>query len=192
MPTSEERFARQHPFGPPPSFRPASPCAGIDRPVSGPMTVTPGPFGTPPLTPCGAAGKSVSLRVRAFNPYPRHSHGLPGSFSKTNGATPVTQPRTPASPRFPSAGCNPFEPRRVSPPGFRHFSPPSRGAFQLSLTVLVRYRSRDVFRLGSRLLPSSHARQGMVLWNPDRPSPLRVRGRHPLWRRFPTRFRSRG
>ena len=43
----------------------------------------------------------------------------------------------------------------LSPPGFRLFSPPSRGAFQLSLTVLVRYRSRDVFRVGSRCLPAS-------------------------------------
>ncbi|CAB3287519.1 protein of unknown function [Methanocaldococcus lauensis] len=40
------------------------------------------------------------------------------------------------------------------PPGFRLFSPPARGAFQLSLTVLVRYRSRDVFRVGSLMSPS--------------------------------------
>ncbi len=42
----------------------------------------------------------------------------------------------------------------LSPPGFRLFSPPARGAFQLSLTVLVRYRSRDVFRVGGLMSPS--------------------------------------
>ena len=46
----------------------------------------------------------------------------------------------------------------MSPPGFRLFSPPFRGAFQLSLTVLVRYRSRDVFSLGSWCLPTSHGK----------------------------------
>ena len=47
---------------------------------------------------------------------------------------------------------------RLSPPGFRLFSPPFRGTFQLSVTVLVRYRSRDVFSLGSWCLPASHAK----------------------------------
>jgi hypothetical protein len=91
MPTSWERFARQHPSGPPPSFRPASPCAGIDRPVSGPMTVTPGPFGTPPLTPRGAAGKSVSLRVRAS-----------ALTLATAMDSPARFPRRTAQPRYPS------------------------------------------------------------------------------------------
>ena len=44
---------------------------------------------------------------------------------------------------------------RLSPSGFRFFSPPWRGSFQLSLTVLVRYRSWDVFRIRSRCLPHS-------------------------------------
>ena len=47
---------------------------------------------------------------------------------------------------------------RLSPPGFRLFSHPFRGPFQLSLTVLVRYRSRDVFSLGSWCLPTSRAK----------------------------------
>lgn len=41
--------------------------------------------------------------------------------------------------------------------GFRLFSHPTKGAFQLSLTVLVRYRSWNVFRVGSRCLPNSRA-----------------------------------
>lgn len=35
MPKSEERIARQNPCGPPPGFRPASSCSGIDRSVPG-------------------------------------------------------------------------------------------------------------------------------------------------------------
>lgn len=40
--------------------------------------------------------------------------------------------------------------------GFRYFSPPNRGTFQLSFTVLLRYRSWDVFRIRSRCLPHSN------------------------------------
>ena len=38
---------------------------------------------------------------------------------------------------------------------FRLFSPPFRGTFQRSLALLMRYRSRDVFRIGSLYLPAS-------------------------------------
>ena len=41
--------------------------------------------------------------------------------------------------------------------GFRLFSPPFRGTFQFSLALLVRYRSRDVFRIGRLYLPASRA-----------------------------------
>jgi hypothetical protein len=129
MPASEERFARQHPFGPPPSFRPASPCAGIDRPVSGPMTVTSGPYRTSPLT-------SKALRACRFpygcglkNPYPRHSHGLPGSFSKTNGTTLVAYPRTTASPRIPSGKLEPFQAVPGIPIWFQALFTPLPGSF---------------------------------------------------------------
>src|SRR5947208_3092652 len=44
--------------------------------------------------------------------------------------------------------------------GFRIFWPPSRGAFHLSLTVLVRYRSPGVFSLGG--------------WSPRLPAGFRV------------------
>ena len=45
----------------------------------------------------------------------------------------------------------------MSPSGFRHFAPPAKGTFQLSLTLLLHYRSRVVFRVGSKWLPDSHA-----------------------------------
>ena len=43
-PRSEERIARQYPFGPPPGFRLTSTCPGLDRPVSSVTAVTSGPF----------------------------------------------------------------------------------------------------------------------------------------------------
>ena len=49
-----ERFAHQHRFGPPPSFRRASPYPSIDRPASGIPPMTPGEH-TSSLTPYGDA-----------------------------------------------------------------------------------------------------------------------------------------
>jgi hypothetical protein len=63
-PRSEERIARQLPFRPPPGFRPASPCPGLDRPVSSFTVMTPGPFRPCPSPHEVAAGLSVSLRLR--------------------------------------------------------------------------------------------------------------------------------
>ena len=51
---SSERFARQHRFGPPPSFRWASTWPRIDRPVSGLLPMTQGEH-TSPLVPNGTA-----------------------------------------------------------------------------------------------------------------------------------------
>ena len=42
IPRSSKRFAHQYWFGPPPFFRKASPCPGIDRPASGIQPLTPG------------------------------------------------------------------------------------------------------------------------------------------------------
>ena len=66
-PRSGERIARQHPFGPPPGFRLASPCPGLDRPVSSFTAVTPSPFRlrASPVRRL-AARMLVSLRLRAF------------------------------------------------------------------------------------------------------------------------------
>ena len=60
---------------------------------------------------------------------------------------------------------------RLLPAGFNRFSPPSRGGFQLSLTVLLRYRSWEVLRLGSQWLPYSHT-ISEVWYSGTSPSPL--------------------
>lgn len=56
MPSSDERFARQHRGGPPPGFRPASPSPGIDHRLSGPRAPA------PPVPPTGWGRASRSLR----------------------------------------------------------------------------------------------------------------------------------
>lgn len=61
----------------------------------------------------------------------------------------MTEDRTPHNPSsFPSLGVA-FMPYRLTLLGFRLFSTPFRVAFQLSLTILVRYRSWNVFKVRS-------------------------------------------
>src|SRR5438309_5303050 len=66
-------------------------------------------------------------------------------------------------------------------------SSPSRGAFHLSLTVLVHYRSLKVFSLGgwSPLLPTNSP-GFVVLRIPARALRVPLQGSHLLRRRFPT------
>ena len=76
----------------------------------------------------------------------------------------------------------------LSSVGFRLFSPPFRGTFQLSLALLLHYRSQDVFRIGSLYLPASRAisnarysgyPQSRLFASPTGPSPSMVcRSRH--------------
>ena len=71
------------------------------------------------------------------------------------------------------------------------FHSPHWGAFHLSLTVLVHYRSPSVFSLGrwASQLPTGLACP-VVLRNTDgSPVRFRVRDYHPLWLAFPVPFR---
>ena len=75
------------------------------------------------------------------------------------------------------------------PIGFRFFSHPAKDTFQLSLTLLVNYRSRVVFRIGSLCLPYSRAisnarYSGSTTWT----YPARIRDFHPLWCAVPGRL----
>src|SRR3989304_3039974 len=61
MPRSIEGFAHQHRFGPPPSFRRASTCPGIDRRDSGTSQTPPRELG---LGPClGLEGDAPHIRA---------------------------------------------------------------------------------------------------------------------------------
>ena len=130
--------------------------------------------------PCGFGVPPLNLAAR-MNSLPRVSRR-------------TVQPRSPSLvlPRrrgFLREGSPLSGRTHLSPPGFRLFSPPSRGAFQLSLTVLVRYRSRDVFRVGSRCLPvSRRISDRRYSGTPQNPGGLRLRGYHPLRRRVPADF----
>src|SRR5260370_37544873 len=66
-------------------------------------------------------------------------------------------------------------------------SSPSRGAFHLSLTVLVHYRSLKAFSLGgwSPLLPTNSP-GFVVLRIPTGAPSAPLRDSHPLWWRLPT------
>ena len=148
------------------------------------------PFQTAPLTPQGGCGLvafakapplyRLSLAVATNSP-PRSSKRTARHWS-----TPLLLPSREGFVRGGSfLSCR----ARLSPPGFRLFSLPLRGAFQLSLTVLVRYRSRDVFRVGGRCPPPSHGISDPCYSAPTRfPSCLRLRGYHPLRRLFPEHF----
>ena len=81
--------------------------------------------------------------------------------------------------------------------GFRLFSPRFRGTFQLSVIILLRYRTSLVFRVGclhlytanATQLPTPKPRSGTLdTWH--FPSRLPLRGYHPLSRCVPADFES--
>lgn len=83
--------------------------------------------------------------------------------------------------------------RHLWPHGFRFFSLPVKGALQLSLTLLLRYRSQDVFRVRGWCPRNSRAISN-ARYSEDPPSPasLPLQGYHPLWRPVPGDFRFAG
>ena len=97
-PRSGERIARQHPCGPPLGFRLASPCPGLDRPVSSLTAATPGPF-----RPCTSLGKKPSC-VRIGFP-------APAGFYTLRLATAVNSPA-----RVSRRNMQPWSPSLVLPP----------------------------------------------------------------------------
>ena len=142
IPRSGERIARQNPFEPPLGFRLASPCPGIDRLVSSMYSCDSGPFQTLRLT--------ALRQLRAYwFPFAYEVEPLrlattinsPARVSRRNvqpWSSSLVLPLHSGFLRVESTlpGCT-----RLLLSGFRHFSPPFRGAFQFSVTVLVRYRS---------------------------------------------------
>ena len=74
------------------------------------------------------------------------------------------------------------------PRSFRVFSHPSRGPFQHSLALLIRYRSSAPYldlEIGLPIFPSSSRRTVLFM---DRSLRLRIRDCHPLWYGFPSNF----
>ncbi len=77
---SMERVARQNPIGPPPSFRPASPCPRQDRLASRVTAVTSGTIHTLPLTRRLQAYRFPY--AYGFLPYSRHVRELLARVSR--------------------------------------------------------------------------------------------------------------
>jgi len=109
-----------HRFGPPPPVTEASPWPWVAHSVSGLLPPTFAPY-----------SDSLSLRLRHASALTLTAgeKQLAGSFFNRHAIT--------------LAGFDGLEAH-----GFRSISLPSRGAFRLSLTVLVHYRSFGVFSLG--------------------------------------------
>ncbi len=76
-PRSWERIAHQNPFGPPRGFRPASPCPGLDRPVSGLPPVTTGPLRPSPSRVLTRYGPFGFPTPSGFNPLGSPRVGTP-------------------------------------------------------------------------------------------------------------------
>ncbi len=143
---STERVARHNPIGPPPSFRPASPCPRQDRLVSRVTAVTSGTYHTSPLT----------RRLRAcwfpfaydLLSYSRHVHELPGPCFKTDDADSIVSTPTDEllhfrSPRVLSYNRHPLNRSLVS----ETFHPASAALFNFRSRYIVYYRFDIVFRL---------------------------------------------
>ena len=114
----------------------ASPYSGLGRPASGNIQVTIRHFHTLSLVNCGLL---LSLRLSS-----RHSDKLPGTLFETHVTTPKSSDT-------------------LWLLGFRVFELPVKGSFQLSLAVLVHYRTQGVFRVGSWCLPFSISIQWLIL-----------------------------
>ena len=149
-------------FGPPRGLTPASACPWVDRPASRPRPATERPVQT--RLRCGSL---LKLNLAADRDSLAHS---------TKG-TPSHQEGAPTACRRTVSGT---------------VSLPSRGAFHLSLTVLVRYRSQGSVQPW-RVVPPASDRVPRVrpYSGAEKPGVLgfRVRGCYPVPRALPRRFR---
>ena len=158
-----------HRFGPPLGVTPASPCSWVDRPG----------FGSTP-------GYSVALFAGlafAVAPTLRVLAALPSSNSPDHNAK-GTQ-----SGDIAPEGTSSLLPL-VSMWFQDLFHSPHWGAFHLSLTVLVHYRSHRSLSPWRVVPPASRpiTRVGRYSGTPLDHIGCRLRGSHPLWRAFPGDF----
>ena len=145
-PGSSDRIARQDRFGPPPPIQGASAYPGLDRPVSGLAAVTPGAF-TPGPWPLSG------LRASRFRSGSENLNLATAANSLARDSRRTTRPCLPLLEEglatLPFGEEHPFQ--AVST--YRHpvsgsFHPPSGVLFSFPSRYCVRYRSRDVFRVG--------------------------------------------
>lgn len=141
---------------------PASPCPRVDHPVSGQLNATRRPFGL------AFAPAPAVRRLNLATPNYSLAHSTKGTPSPHTGLRP--------------AGSTWFQDL---------FHSPRRGAFHHSLTVLVRYRSLEVFSLGlwAALVPTGFRVSGGTHAHASPLSPRRrLRDSHPLRSPVPVAF----
>ncbi len=160
-------FCNSGGFGPRRGFTPASPCSWVDHPVSGRIHAT--------------RARPVQTRFRCGST-PLAGLNLAASMHSPDHSTKGTPSGSP--------GCEQLGHRPLTVGGYRVsglFDSPCRGAFHLSLTVLVHYRSSRVFSLGgwSPLLPTGLLGSRGTQARGGSPSRVRLPGSHRLRLAFP-------
>ena len=134
------RICNSERFGPPRDFTPASPWPWIARLVSGLIPATERPVQTRFRYGSGYTSLNLATEINSPVHSPKGTpSGLPGDSPRRGRSNPGIALRLLVGTRFQVL-----------------FHSPIRGSFHLSLTVLVRYRSPEVFSFGewSPLLPT--------------------------------------
>ena len=147
-------------FGPPRGLTPASACPWIAHPASRPRRATERPVQT--RFRCGSVFLNLAARRDS------QAHSTKGTPSRTQRSAPTACRRTVSG----------------------TVSLPSRGAFHLSLTVLVRYRSSESIQPWRAVPPASRRIPRVRRYSGPASrgrSALRVRGLHPVSPAFPCR-----
>ena len=149
-------------FGPPRGLTPASTCPWVDHSASGLQHATERPV----QTRFRSGFPSLVNLATHRNSQAHSSKGTP-SWPQSDDTLTACKPTVSGT-----------------------ISLPSRGTFHLSLTVLVHYRSSEVFSLGkwSPQIPTGfHVSRGTQVPTGSRSS-FRLRGSHPLWPAVPGPF----
>ena len=143
---SSERFVNHHRFGPPFSFRRISACPRLDHPASGHIPVIPRSSYAVPLL--ANANLLVTLRLPDFR------LASPLRYTPWPVLQNVRYDSVPQSSYSSLTRCSFGLLHHFQAVSFYHhlvsgsFYLLTWGTFQLSLTVLLRYRSQDVFSFG--------------------------------------------
>ena len=160
-------FFNSYGFGPPLGFTPASPWPWVDR----------FGFGSAATYSSSPCSDSLSLRLRSLRTLTSHvtSNSPDHNAKGTQSAVPARADQPPTACRHTVSGSVSLAARR---------------SFHLSLTVLVHYRSAEVFSLGgwSPLLPTGFRVSRRTPGSRSEPSCFRLRDSHPLGSPLPVAF----
>ena len=172
---SSPNFATLVRFGPPRAVTLASPCPWVAHPVSGLIPATIRPIQTRFRYGSGCYSLNLATEINSQAHSPRGTpSGIAANIPISRALNPPLALRLLVSIRFQVL-----------------FHSPNRGAFHLSLTVLVHYRSSSVFSLGEVDPPVSDriSVPGSTQDIRRKTISFRIRDYHPLWSGCSTPFR---